>query len=82
MFAGKLSEILEWDGGEFDFDFNQKDYNSLFTLNISYLTFFDPNLCWGRVLLVFNFKWISSSRSRKVLGWQLCSLKLSLCKTA
>lgn len=56
MFAGKLSEILEWDGGEFDFDFNQKDYNSLFTLNISYLTFFDPNLCWGRVLLVFNFK--------------------------
>lgn len=56
MCAGKLSEILEWDGGEYDFDFNQKHHHSLFPLNISYLTFFVPNLCWGRVLLMFNFK--------------------------
>lgn len=56
MFAGKLSEILEWDGGETDLDFNQKHHNSLFILNISYLTFFVPNLSWERMLLVFNFK--------------------------
>lgn len=82
MFAGKLSEILEWDGGEFDFDFNQKHHNSLFTLNISYLALFVPNLCWGMMLLMFNFKCISSSRPRKVLGRQLGNLKPSLCKTA
>lgn len=40
MCAGKLSEILGWDGREFDFDFNQKHHDFLFTLNISYLTFF------------------------------------------
>lgn len=56
MCAGKLSEILGWDGGEFDFDFNQKHHNSLLTLNISYLTFFVLNLCWGRASLMFNFK--------------------------
>jgi len=54
MCAGKLSEILGWDGGEFDFD--QEHHNSLFTLNISCLTFFVLNLCWGRASLMFNFK--------------------------
>lgn len=56
MFAGKLSEILEWDGGEFDFDLNQQHHNSLFTLNISYLAFFVPNLCSGRVVLMLKFE--------------------------
>lgn len=40
MCAGKLSEILGWDEREFDFDFNQKHYDFLFTLNISCLTSF------------------------------------------
>lgn len=56
MCAGKLSEILGWDSGEFDFGFNQKHHNFLFTLNISHSIFFVHYLCWGRVLLMFNFK--------------------------